>query len=94
MGIFMGAQSIYHNSTKSDDTADLQLDSDSPCIGNSKEGLHSRIALIFMHHFYFKGIATKACVADNGISYAESLFFAYSSLYNYQLYDIDHFLAL
>ena len=94
MGIFMGAQSMRHNSTASNDSTDLLLDSGSPCIGNSKEGLYLKIALIFMRHFYFKGIATKAYVADTGISYAESLLFAFSSLYNYQSHGIDCFLAL
>ena len=56
----MGAQSMRHNSTARDDSTDSQLDSGNPCYGNSKEDLHLRIALIFMHHFYFEGKATKA----------------------------------
>ena len=60
MGIFMGAQSIHDNSTACDDSTDSQLDFGSPCYGDSKEGLHFRIALIFTHHFYFEGKATKA----------------------------------
>ena len=50
----MGAQSMYGNSTACDDSMDSPLDSGSPCNGNSKEGLHLRIALIFMRHFYLK----------------------------------------
>ena len=56
----MGAQSMRHNSTAHDDSTDSQLDSGSPCYGDSKEALHSRIALIFTRHFYFEGKATKA----------------------------------
>ena len=66
MGIFMGAQSMHHNSTARDDSMDSQLDSGSPCYGNSKEALHLRIALIFTRHFYFEGKATKAYVANKG----------------------------
>ena len=40
MGIFMGAQSMCDNSTARDDSTDSQLDSGSPCYGDSKEGLH------------------------------------------------------
>ena len=40
MGIFMGAQSMRYNSTARDDGTDSQLDSGSPCYGDSKEGLH------------------------------------------------------
>ena len=49
-----------------------------------------------MRHFYFKGIATKAYVyvADYGISHAESLRFAFLTLYNYRFYDSTRFLAL
>ena len=39
---------------------DSQLDLGSPYIGNLKEGLHLRKALIFTCHYYFKGIARKA----------------------------------
>ena len=66
MGIFMGAQSMRDNSTARDDSTDSQLDSGSPCYGDSKEGLHLRIALIFTRHFYFEGKASKACVANKG----------------------------
>ena len=66
MGIFMGAQSMHHNSTARDDSMDSQLDSGSPCNGDSKEGLHLRIALVFTCHFYFEGKSTKAYIADNG----------------------------
>ena len=52
-----------------------------------KGAIHLKIALIFTRHFYFKGIATKAYVADYGISHAESLRFAFLTLYNYQFYD-------
>ena len=55
------------NTAAREDSPDSQLDLGSPCIGNSKKGLDLRIALIFTHHFYFKGIATKAYVADYGI---------------------------
>ena len=65
MGIFMGAQSMRHNSTARDDSMDSQLDSGSPCYGDSKEGLHLRIALIFMRH-YFEGKASKAYIANKG----------------------------
>ena len=54
MGIFMGAQSMRHNSTTRDDSTDSQLDSGSPCYGDSKEALHLRIALIFTRHFTLK----------------------------------------
>ena len=40
MGIFMGAQSMRYNSKARDDGTDSQLDSGSPCYGDSKEGLH------------------------------------------------------
>ena len=53
----MGAQSMCHNSTALDNGTDSQLDSCSPCNGDSKEGLHLRIALIFTRHFYFEGKA-------------------------------------
>ena len=66
MGIFMGAQSMRHNSTARDDSTDSQLDSGSPCYGDSKEALYLRIALIFTRHFYFEGKATKAYVANKG----------------------------
>ena len=66
MGIFMGAQSMHCNSTALDDSTDLQLDSGSLYYGDSKEGLHLRIALIFTCHSYFEGKATKAYVANNG----------------------------
>ena len=62
----MGAQSMRHNLTTRDDITDSQLDSGSPCYGDSKEGLHLRIALIFTRHFYFEGKATKAYVAHKG----------------------------
>ena len=57
------------NTAAREDNPDSQLDLGSPCIGDSKRGLHLRIALIFMRHFCFKGIATKAYVADYGISH-------------------------
>ena len=57
---------MCHNSTARDDSTDSQLDSGSPCYGDSKEGLHLKIALIFTRHFYFEGKATKAYVADKG----------------------------
>ena len=38
----MGAQSMLDNSTAHDDITDLQLDLSSPCIGDSKEGVHLR----------------------------------------------------
>ena len=55
------------NSTARDGSADSQLDSGSPCIAYSKAGLHLRITWIFTCYFYFKGIAAKTYVADNGI---------------------------
>ena len=79
------------NTAACEDSPDLQLDLGNPCIGDSKEGLHLRIA---SRHFYFKGIATKAYVVDYGISHAESLRFTFLTLYNYQFYDNTHFLAL
>ena len=48
----MGAQSMRYISTARDDSMDSQLDSGSPFYGDSKEGLHLRIALIFTRHFY------------------------------------------
>ena len=66
MGIFMGAQSMRYISTARDDSTDSQLDSGSSCYGDSKEGLHLRIALIFTRHFYFEGKATKANVTNKG----------------------------
>ena len=66
MGIFMGAQSMRHNSTAHNDSTDSQQGSGSPCCGNSKEGLHFRIALILTRHLYFEGKATKAYVANKG----------------------------
>ena len=69
------------NATPCEDSPNLQLDLGSPCIGNSKEGLHLRIALIFTRHFYFR-IATKAYVADYRISHAENLLFTFSTLNN------------
>ena len=54
MGIFMGTQSMRHNSTAHDNSTDSQLDYGSPCYG---EGLHLRIALTFTRHFYFEGKA-------------------------------------
>ena len=68
---------------------DLQLDLGTPCIGDSKKGLHLRIALTFT-----RVIATKAYVADYGISHAKSLRFTFLTLYNYQFYDNTRFLAL
>ena len=85
---------MRNNTAAREDSPDSQLDLGSPCIGDSKKGLHLKIALIFTHHFYFKGIATKAYVADYGISHAESLRFAFLTLYNYQFYDTTRFLAL
>ena len=73
---------------------DSQLDLGSPCIGDLKKGLHLREALIFTCHYYFKGIARKAYVADYGISLAENLLFAFLTLHNYQFYDSNRFLAL
>ena len=64
MGIFMDAQSMRHNSTARDDSMDSQLDYGSLCYGDSKEGLHLKIALIFTRHFYFEGKATKVYVAN------------------------------
>ena len=43
------------NTTAREDSPDSQLDLGSPCIGDSKKGLHLKIALIFTCHFYFKG---------------------------------------
>ena len=63
MGIFMGAQSMHDNLTARDNSTDSQLYSGSSCYGDSKEGLHLRIALIFMCHFYFEEKVTKAYVA-------------------------------
>ena len=54
MGIFMGAQSMRDNSTARVNSTDSKLDSGSPSYGDSKEGLHIRIALIFMRHLYLK----------------------------------------
>ena len=54
------------NSTVCDNSTDSQLDSGSPSYGDSKEGLHLRIAFKFTRHFYFEGKATKAYVADKG----------------------------
>ena len=82
------------NTAAREDSPDSQLDLGSPCMGDSKKGLHLKIALIFTRHFYFKGIATKVYVADYGISHAESLRFAFLTLYNYQFYDSTRFLAL
>ena len=82
------------NTAAREDSQDSQLDLGSPCIGDSKKGLHLKIALIFTRHFYFKGIATKAYVADYGISHAKSLRFAFLTLYNYQFFDSTRFLAL
>ena len=62
----MGAQSMRPNLIARDDSTDLHLDSDSPCYGDLKKGLHLRIALILTHHFYFEGKATKAHVANEG----------------------------
>ena len=62
MGFSMGAQSIRDDSTARDANTDSQLDSGSPCNGDSKEGLYLRIALIFMHHFNFKGKSTATSV--------------------------------
>ena len=62
----MGTQSMRHNSTAHDDSTDSQLDSGGPCYGDSKEGLHLRIALIFTCHFYFEGKASKSYVANKG----------------------------
>ena len=78
---------MHNNTVAREDNPDLQLDLGSPCIGDMKEGLHLRIALIFMRHFYFKGIATKAYVAGYGISHVENLLFTFCTLYNYQFYD-------
>ena len=82
------------NTAPREDSPDSQPDLGSPCIGDSKKGLHLKIALIFTRHFYFKGIATKAYVTDYGISHAESLRFTFLTLYNYQFYDSTRFLAL
>ena len=82
------------NTAAREDSPDSQLDLGSPCISDSNKGLHLKIALIFTRHFYFKGIATKAYVADYGISHVESLRFAFLTLYNYQFYDSTRFLAL
>ena len=57
------------NTAAHEDSPDSQLDLGSPCIGNLKKGLPLRIALIFIRHFYFKGIATKPYVTDYGISH-------------------------
>ena len=35
-------------------------------MGDSKEGLHLRIALTFTRHFYFEGKAAKVYVANKG----------------------------
>ena len=67
---------MCNDTTVREDSPDSQMDLGSPCIGNSKKGLHLRITLIFTHHYYFKGIATQAYVADYGMSHAENLLFA------------------
>ena len=85
---------MHNNTAARENSPDSLLDLGSPCIGDSKKGLHLNIALIFMRHFYFKGIVTKAYVADYGISQAESLHFAFLTLYDYQFYDSTCFLAL
>ena len=54
------------NSTARDTSTDSQLDSGCPCYGDSKEGLHLKITLIFTCHFYFEGKARKAYVANKG----------------------------
>ena len=88
---------MHDNTAAREDSPDSQLDLGNPCISDSKKGLAIRkrgIALIFTRHIYFKGIATKAYVADYGISHAESLRFTFLTLYNYQFYDNTRFLAL
>ena len=57
---------MRNNTAAREDSPDSQLDLGSPCIGDSKKGLHLKIALIFTRHFYFKGIATKAYVMIMG----------------------------
>ena len=42
----MGAQSMRYISTARDDSTDSQLDSGSPCYGDSKEGLHLRYSRV------------------------------------------------
>ena len=82
------------NTAACENSPDSQLDLGSPCISDSKKELHLRIALISTRHFYCKEVATKAYVANYGISRVESLCFAFLTLYNYQFYDITRFLAL
>ena len=81
---------MHDDTAACEDSPDSQLDLGSPCNSDSKKGLNLRIALISTRHFYFKEIATKAYVANYGISRAESLRFA---LCNYQFYDITRFLG-
>ena len=60
MGILMDAQSMHHNLIARDDSTDSQLDSGSPCYGDSKESLRLRVALIFTRNFYFEGKGYKS----------------------------------
>ena len=51
---FMNAYSMYNNAVGCDDSMDSQLDLGSPCISDSKMGLHLRITMIFICHFCLK----------------------------------------